>query len=108
DLSLRRSSTLLSDGNVRVQFNLDENIAMSLYAMEVLETFGDDMAVGNYRPEVAMKKQGNLFLVEPDGVVEAQTALERQQSMGCNVEWLDIETVRERFPPLYSDRFVGG
>lgn len=108
DLSLARSSTLLSDGNVRVQFNLDENIAMSLYAMEVLETFGDDMAVGSYRPEVTMKKQGNLFLVEPEGEAEAKAALEHQQSMGCKVEWLDMEEIVPRFPPLASDRFIGG
>lgn len=108
DLSLTRSSTLLSDGNVRVQFNLDENIAMSVYAMEVLATFSEDMQVGDFRPEVAMKKQGNLFLLESDDVVDAQAALERQQRLGGNVEWMEMDEIAARFPPLYCDRFVGG
>lgn len=108
DLSLSRSSTLLSDGNVRIQFNLEENVAISLYAMQVLERFGDEMAVGEFRPDVAMKKQGNLFLVDAAGEEAARTGLELQQSMGVRVEWLDPATISSRFPPLRSDRLVGG
>lgn len=108
DLTLRRSSTLLSDGNVRIQFNLEENIAISRYAMEVLETFGEDMAVGDHRPEVAMKKQGNLFLVDPAGELPARSGLERQLAMGCDVEWLDMAEITRRFPPLRSHRLIGG
>src|SRR5690606_34556640 len=85
DLTLARSSTLLSDGNVRIQFNLDENIAISRYAMEVLEDFGDRMAVGEFRPEVSMLKQGNLFMVDPDNEAAARDGLEHQRRLGCNV-----------------------
>lgn len=108
DQFLARSSTLLSDGNVRVQFNLQENIAISLYALQVLETFADDMAVGDIRPEVAMKKQGNLFLVDAAGEEAARSGLELQRSMGAKVEWLDPVQIADRFPPLASDRVVGG
>lgn len=107
DLSLARSSTLRSDGNVRVQFNLNENIAMSLYALEVLETFGQDMAVGEFRPEVTLRKQGNLFLVEAEGEPAAREGIEHQRSLGAKVDWLNMEEVATRFPPLASGRFVG-
>ena len=108
DLSLARASTLLSDGNVRIQFNLEENVLISRYAMEVLERFGDEMAVGDFRPDVGMKKQGNLFFVDEDSQEAARQGLELQRSLGCNVEWLDMHAVTERWPVLASDRFVGG
>ena len=47
DSSYARASTILSDGNVRIQFNLEENIRMSQYALEVLRTFDEDMATAN-------------------------------------------------------------
>ena len=75
DLSLARASTLLSDGNVRIQFNLEENVLISRYAMEVLERFGDEMAVGDFRPDVGMKKQGNLFFVDEDSQEAARQGL---------------------------------
>lgn len=108
DPSLARSSTVLSDGNVRVQFNLEENIAMSLYGLSALETFSEDMAIGDLRPEVTLKKQGNLFLVDAGNEPAARSGLERQKAMGARVEWLDPDQIAERFPPLRSDRFVGG
>lgn len=108
DPSLRRSSTLLSDGNVRIQFNLEENIAISQYAMECLETFGDDLEVGNHRPDPAMRKQGNLFLVDEGGRREAEAGLLLQQRKGCDSVWLDMAGIAARYPVLASEAFVGG
>lgn len=107
DPSLARSSTLLSDGNVRVQFSLEENIAISLYALEALERFSDDLAVGDHRPEVAMKKQGNLFLVDEEGETAARAGLALQRNLGARVEWLDPPVIAQRFPPLWSPGMVG-
>lgn len=108
DPSLRYSSTLLSDGNVRIQFNLEENIRISQYAMEVLEDFGEIMAVEAYRPEVAMRKQGNLFLVDEDGLADARAGLDLQVSLGCEVRWLEVAEVAAAYPPLESECVVGG
>lgn len=108
DLSLRRSSTLLSDGNVRIQFNLEENIAISRFAMEVLEDFGAALGVEGLRPEVSVRQQGNLFMVGADGESQARAGLETQQRLGCDVRWMDASEVEAAFPPLANDRFVGG
>lgn len=108
DLSLRRSSTLLSDGNVRVQFNLEENVAMSLYAFEVLSEFGQTMAVDHHRPDISRRGHGNLFLVDSEGEAQARAGLELQQRMGGQVEWLAMDKVRSRFPELDSPRLIGG
>ncbi|CAN5832165.1 FAD-binding oxidoreductase [soil metagenome] len=108
DPTLARSSTMLSDGNVRIQFNLEENIAISVYAMECLETFSETMAVGDYRPEPNMRKQGNLFLVDSSGKEAALAGLATQQRLGCDSQWLDIDEIVDRFPALTSDQLVGG
>jgi glycine/D-amino acid oxidase-like deaminating enzyme len=108
DPSLRYSSTMLSDGNVRIQFNLEENIAISMYAMEVLESFADEMAVGDFRPDPMMRKQGNLFLTDEGGRAHAEAGLAIQQRLGCDSTWLDMDEITSRFPALASDVLVGG
>lgn len=108
DPTLQRSSTMLSDGNVRIQFNLEENIAISRYAMECLESFPVDLAVGSFTPEPQMRRQGNLFLVDETGRDAAMTGLETQQRLGCDSAWLDMDTIASKWPALESDGLVGG
>src|SRR5215510_6708589 len=44
DHSYERSSTVLSDGNLRIQFNIKENILISQYGLEMLKRFPEEMA----------------------------------------------------------------
>ncbi len=108
DLSFRHSSTLLSDGNVRIQFNLPENISMSVYALNVLESFSEDFAVDGWRPDPAPRHQGNLFLTAADGELAARAGMDRQLAMGCDVEWLEPSTIHQRFPAYSGTGYVGG
>ena len=108
DPSYRRSSTVLSDGNVRVQFNLEENILISLHTLEILETFADDMAVDGVRPDVAARHQGNLFLADADGSHAARAGLGTQQALGCDTEWLDATEIADRWPAYAASGIVGG
>lgn len=108
DPTYEKSSTALSDGNVRVQFNLKENIQISQYAMEVLEDFADTMAVGENRPDAAFRRQGNLFLVGEDGRAEAEQGLALQRSLGCQVDWLAPDEIQRRYPLLNPEYYVGG
>lgn len=110
DLTYRYSSTVLSDGNCRVQFNVKENIQMSLYGMAVLQTFAEEMAVDGDRPDVAFRRQGNLFLTDEAGRAEVEAGLALQQSLGGNVAWLTPEEAKEVYPLLNIEDglFVGG
>jgi glycine/D-amino acid oxidase-like deaminating enzyme len=108
DPTYQHASTVLSDGNVRVQFNLEENIRISQHTLEVLDTFADDMETPNYRPEVGARHQGNLFLADETTKEDALSGLELQQALGCDVEWLDIDEVGRRFPAFRSPTMVGG
>ncbi len=108
DPTYKRSSTVLSDGNIRVQFNLRENILMSLYGLEVLERFAEEMAVGDKRPDVAFRRQGNLFLVDEASREEAEAGLALQQSLGCDVTWLTPEEIPQHHPYYQPGDVVGG
>jgi FAD-dependent oxidoreductase domain-containing protein 1 len=108
DPSYAHSSTLLSDGNTRLQFNVKENIQMSIYGLEVLARFAEEMAVDGERPDVAFRQQGNLFLVDEESRPEAEHGLALQQSLGCQVDWLDPEEVARRYPLYNLTGSVGG
>ncbi len=102
------SSTTLSDGNTRLQFNLKENILMSVYGLEVLENFAASMDVDGELPDVAFRQQGNLFLVDQAGREEAEAGLALQQSLGCQVSWLEPEEIGRYFPLYDPTGCVGG
>ena len=46
DPTYEKASTPLSIGNVRIQFNLKENVKISQYAFEFMQDFEEKMEVG--------------------------------------------------------------
>ena len=108
DPTYQRASTVLSDGNVRIQFNLEENVRISQHTMDVLASFADDMATPTYRPEIGARHQGNLFMVDEEGEEEARAGLDLQRRLDCDVEWLDIGEVESAYPALRSELLAGG
>jgi glycine/D-amino acid oxidase-like deaminating enzyme len=108
DPAYRFASTALTDGNVRIQFNLEENIRISQYTMQVLDSFADEMETPGLRPEPCPRREGNLFLVDGAGYEAAQRGLEAQRALGCRVEWLDAPGVGAEFPTLASHGLFGG
>jgi FAD-dependent oxidoreductase domain-containing protein 1 len=108
DPTYRHASTTLCEGNVRIQFDLEENVRISMHTAEVLATFADDMAVGDDRPDPAPRREGNLFLVDEEAREAAVRGMERQVALGCRVEWLDADAIARRFPALAPDGLIGG
>lgn len=108
DKSYTRASTALSDGNVRIQFHLEENIRISQHTMSVLETFSEDMATERFVPEPNVRAQGNLFWADDAGEAEARRGLELQVSLGCDVAWQDAADLAAAHPALASNGLVGG
>ncbi|HQV70172.1 MAG TPA: FAD-binding oxidoreductase [Thermoflexales bacterium] len=107
DPTYARNSTILSDGNMRVQFNIKENILMSKYGLEVMENFADEMAVGDDRPDPAVRHQGNLFIASADGREEALEGMRLQNSLGCEAVWLEPEQIQAHYPYFDSTRCAG-
>jgi len=108
DPTYARASSALSLGNVRVQFSLPENIAISQHAFAVLERFADEMEVEGDRPEIGFRREGNLFLVDRAAERAARSGLELQRQLGCRVEWWSAEEVERRFPLLTLGELAGG
>lgn len=108
DPTYAKSSTVLSDGNMRIQFNLRENIEISLFGYKALATFGEDMAVGDKQPDVQFKREGNLFLSDEANREAAQAGMRLQQSYGCEVDWLDAAAVAARYPFIDPATIAGG
>jgi glycine/D-amino acid oxidase-like deaminating enzyme len=108
DPAYEHSSTVLSDGNIRLQFHLKENILISLYGLQVLETFTEDMAVGDWQPKIDLRKQGNLFLSDEENRLAAQSPLEMHDSLNCKVSWLEPGEIAARFPLLDVTHIAGG
>lgn len=108
DPAYERASTPLSDGNTRIQFNIKENIQMSQYGLEILETFADDMEVDFEKPDPAFRQQGNLFVLDEASRDESHEGLLLQRSLGCEVEWLTPEGVQKYFPLYNLERCVAG
>lgn len=108
DPTYAKASTPLSDGNTRVQFNLKENIQMSLYGLEVLSTFAAEMAVNGTAPEVSFRQQGNLFIIDEASREESERGLATQKNLGAQVEWLAPAQVQTVYPLLDATQCVGG
>ncbi len=108
DPTYSRASTTLSMANARVQFSLRQNIEISRYAFQVLERFEEDMAVGDLAPAVSFRREGNLFLVDGAGQAAARENLDRQQRLGCRVEWWNPEEIQRRYPLYLPDGLAGG
>lgn len=108
DPSYQYNSTVLSDGNMRLQFNLKENILISLYGMEKVKTFAQDMAVGDWQPKVDLRRQGNLFLCDNYSLENSKAGLALQQSMNCEISWMEPSEIKNRFPLYDVSRIAGG
>ena len=98
DPTYTKSSTILSEGNIRVQFNVKENIEMSLFGIQVLSRFSEEMAVINNKPDVNFRQQGNLFIIDKSNYEEAKQGFALQKSLGCQVEWLHPDQIHKYYP----------
>jgi len=107
DPAYTRASTTLSWANVRIHFSLKENIQVSQYAMQALESFEEDMAVNGEKPFISWRREGNLFIMDEKGVGAAKEAFNLQKSLGCQIEWWSAREVKERYP-LYDMKGLAG
>jgi glycine/D-amino acid oxidase-like deaminating enzyme len=101
-------STLRASGGVRVLFSCPENIEMSKFGREFIREFPSRMAVDGREAPVDWVQGGYLFIVPPHALPLLEANFERQRAHGCDVELLDREGLRERFPSMVVDDLGGG
>ena len=85
DPTYSRASSTLSLANIRIQFSLKENIQISQHAFEVLERFDEEMGVDDEKAHIAFHREGNLFLVAPEGraLAEKVACIAEKRGMRC-------------------------
>lgn len=102
------ASTLRASGGVRVLFSCPENVAMSLYSRAFIRDFPRTMAVDGREAPVDWVEGGYLFIVPPEGLPLLRENCARQQALGCDVELLDPDALKARFPTMRVDDLGGG
>ena len=107
DPTYERASSALSAGNARIQFSLEQNIQISRYTFEVLESFADEMRVDDLAPDISFKPEGNLFLIDENRRRQALRSLELQYILGSEVDWLTPRQIESQFPLIAIGDCVG-
>jgi FAD-dependent oxidoreductase domain-containing protein 1 len=108
DLTYERASTTLSMANLRIQFSLKQNIQISQYTSEVFDRFEEEMQVGEDRPEIALFREGNLFLVDRESRAPAEESMNLQKALGCDISWMDPGDIKARYSLYDADQYEGG
>ena len=108
DPTYAKASTTLSMSNVRTQFSLKENVQISLYTLQILKSFEEDMAVDDRKPKIYFRQEGNLFLVDAAGENAARQAAEMQKQLGCRVQWWTPQMIQAHYPLYEPQKFIGG
>lgn len=97
------ASTPRASGGVRRLFSLPENIELSNYSIPFFEGFAETMAVDGAAAEIGFKKGGYIFIVPPSSIDMLKANYDTEQSLGCNVIWLEQDEIKHRFPSMYVD-----
>jgi glycine/D-amino acid oxidase-like deaminating enzyme len=103
DPSYGLASTPRASGGVRRLFSLAENIELSKYSIGFFEDFAATMAIDGIPADIGLKKNGYLFIVPPGQRDVLKSNFDTQQTLGCNVVWLEPDEIKGRFPSMNVD-----
>src|SRR6185437_1274053 len=92
-----------ASGGVRRLFALPENIELSNSSIPVYEAFPELMAVDGEKADISFRKGGYLFIVSAKGVANLRRNYELQRNHGVNVDFLEPEELKKRFPSMVVD-----
>ena len=108
DFGYQRCATTLSVASIRHQFSTPENIRMSRFGSAFIADIGGHLAIDGQTPDVGWHEAGYLFLATEAGqpVLDANHAAQRAE--GAQVQLLDRNGLRARFPWLHVDDLAGG
>lgn len=108
DPAYTRASSALSAGSIRQQFSTAVNVEIGRFGIGFLREAGERLAVGDERPDIALRETGYLYLAQArtlDALAENHAL---QRAHGADVALLSPPALRERFPWLAVDDLAGG
>ncbi|CAL8139548.1 unnamed protein product [Orchesella dallaii] len=104
DQSFSKSATAMSVGGLRHHFTLKENVEMARYGAEFLRTVPQKLACdGSPPPDIQYHPYGFLQLADVDQAQELQESFLIQKELGCHVELLTSERLKDKFPWINTD-----
>lgn len=94
------ASTPRASGGFRRLFSKPENIQMSQYSIDFFNAFEQEVSVEGKAPVLDIKRQGYLFIVEDKFIPTLEANHRTQKELGVNVELLDANALKAKFPSL--------
>jgi FAD-dependent oxidoreductase domain-containing protein 1 len=100
DPSYTRASSALSASSIRQQFSQAVNIALSRASLDFYRRIGDDLVVGDERPDIGLVEPGYLYLAGDAGAPTLRELHAVQRGLGVDVALLDAAALAQRWPWL--------
>ena len=100
DPSYRYASSALSASSIRQQFSTAINIRISQASLAFYRRVGEELAVGDERPDIGLVEPGYLFLASAAGAETLRANHEVQRACGADVALLAPAELQRRFPWL--------
>ncbi|HVF62961.1 MAG TPA: FAD-dependent oxidoreductase [Casimicrobiaceae bacterium] len=94
------ASSALSASSIRQQFSTAVNIEIGKFGIDFLRRVGDELAIGDDRPDIGLTEPGYLYLATAAGVPGMKGNHELQRSHGVDVALLSSKQLHDRFPWL--------
>ncbi len=100
DPSYEFAATPAANGGVRQLFSLPENILMAQYGLRFFAEFHKAMAVDGEPADIGFKRRGYLFISDDGDHARMEANHRLQASLGAQVDLLDRDALKARFPSL--------
>lgn len=107
DPSYEFASTPRSMGGIRQQFSTEINIQISLFGIQAIERFDDEMAVDGESAHAQYQPRGYLFLADESNWETLQQQYRLQRSLGVDVTLLTPEEVKDMLPHINIEGLLG-
>ena len=108
DPTYRIASSSLSCASIRQQFSTPVNVAMSRFGFHFLENAHHLLAVNAEPAEIALKRQGYLFLATAQNIDTLRHVHTIQKQAGADVALLTPSEIAARYPYINTDDLAGG
>jgi len=100
DPTYELASCARSNGSIRQQFSLPENIRMCLFGLQFYREAAERLSLPDEPFALPFTERGYLFLVAPSRMAVAERNNVLQRSLGAEVEVVSAATLARRFPWL--------
>ena len=108
DPTYEHSTTCLSNAGVREQFSTEVNIRISMYTLDILKTFEEEMTVNDEPVVVGFKNRGYLILAKKEVFPILEKNLIIQKRLGAKVGILTPQEILKLVPDLFVEDIAGG